>query len=177
MFFHLPDQNLTNVKLVFKNNSADAAGSVLYGGAIDNCKLIDLDLYSSGEVFDMIVNIDNNDYIATSIISSEPISICENNLPDCMNFIEREVYPGETFQVSVVALGQRNGTVPITVSTIYLGTGDLFGSQHHQQVNNTCTKLNYTVHSLSQRVGIELHAESSPCSNYEPLPTLTVNLY
>ena len=93
-----------------------------------------------------------------------------------MNFIEREVYPGETFQVSVVALGQRNGTVPITVSTIYHGTGDLLGSQHHQQVNNTCTKLNYTVHSLCQRVGVELHAESSPCSNYELLPTLTVNL-
>ena len=181
-FFQLPGQNLStsiDVQLYFKNNTADAAGSVLYGGAVDNCELTGLNLYSSGEVFDIIVNIDNNDYNATSIISSKPISIClcENNLPDCMNFIEREVYPGETFQVSVVALGQRNGTVPITVSTIYLGTGDLLGSQHHQQVNNTCTKLNYTVHSLSQRVGVELHAESSPCSNYELLPTLTVNLY
>ena len=94
-----------------------------------------------------------------------------------MNFIERQVYPGETFQVSVIALGQRNGTVPSTVSTIYLGTGDLPPSQYHQQVNNTCTKLNYTVRSLSQRVGIELHAESSPCSNYKLLPTITVNLY
>ena len=181
-FFQLPGQSLTNsadVQFVFKNNSADAAGSVLYGGAIDNCKLTDLDSYSSGEVFDMIVNIDSNDYNTTSVISSEPIGICpcQNNIPDCMNFIERQVYPGETFQVSVIALGQRNGTVPSTVSTIYLGTGDLPPSQYHQQVNNTCTKLNYTVHSLSQRVGIELHAESSPCSNYELLPTLTINLY
>ena len=181
-FFQLPGQNLTNsadVQLVFKNNSADAAGSVLYGGVIDNCKLTGLDSYSSGKVFDMIVNIDSNDYNTTSVISSEPIGICpcENNLPDCMNFIECEVYPGETFQVSVVALGQRNGTVPSTVSTIYLGTGDLSDSQYHQQVNNTCTKLNYTVRSLSQTVGIELHAESSPCSNYQLLPTLTVNLH
>ena len=44
-FFQLPGQNLSSidVKLVFKNNSADDAGSVLYGGAIDNCKLTGLD--------------------------------------------------------------------------------------------------------------------------------------
>ena len=41
-FFQLPGRNLSrgiDVQLVFKNNSADDAGSVLYGGAIDNCKL------------------------------------------------------------------------------------------------------------------------------------------
>ena len=57
--FQLPGQNLSSsidVKLIFKNNFADDAGSVLYGGVIDNCKLTHgLDSYSSGEVFDMIV--------------------------------------------------------------------------------------------------------------------------
>ena len=40
-FFELPGQNLNqiDIKLVFKSNSVDTAGSVLYGGAIDNCKL------------------------------------------------------------------------------------------------------------------------------------------
>ena len=45
-FFQLPGQNLSNgidVQLVFKSNSADTAGSVLYGGAIDNCKLTGLE--------------------------------------------------------------------------------------------------------------------------------------
>ena len=50
-FFQLPGQNLSNgidVQLVFKNNSADVAGSVLYGGAIDNCKLTHgLDSYTT----------------------------------------------------------------------------------------------------------------------------------
>ena len=51
-----------DVKLVFKNNSADAAGSVLYGGAVDNCKLNDQKSSSSGEVFDKILHIeDDND--------------------------------------------------------------------------------------------------------------------
>ena len=40
---------------------------------------------------------------------------CEHNLPDCSEnhyIMPRTVYPGETFQVSVVAVGQRHGTVP-----------------------------------------------------------------
>ena len=62
-FFQLPGQNLSNgidVQLVFKNNSADEAGSVLYGGAIDNCKLAGLESYSSGEVFDMLAMLNLN---------------------------------------------------------------------------------------------------------------------
>jgi len=41
-FFQLPGQNLSSgidAQLIFRNNSADIAGSVLYGGAVDNCKL------------------------------------------------------------------------------------------------------------------------------------------
>ena len=89
-FFQLPGQNLSNgidVKLVFKNNSADNAGSVLYGGAIDNCKLTGLDLYfTSGEVFDMLFQYEaDTDYSTIPKISSDPlhICVCNNNRPDC----------------------------------------------------------------------------------------------
>ena len=64
----LSGQNLgrIDIKPVFKNNSADAAGSVLYGGAVDNCKLNDLKSSSSGEVFDKILHIeDDNDNSTT----------------------------------------------------------------------------------------------------------------
>ena len=172
-FFQLPGQNLSNgidVQLVFKNNSADA-GSVLYGGAIDNCILIGLDSNSSGKVFDKIVHISDADDNATSTISSDPLRICYcENLPDCSDpqlLFPRTVYPGETFQVSVVAVGQRDGTVPSTVISIInqrYYSGHLPDSQHLQQANNTCTKLDYTVLSLSPHVDIELKPEDSPCS-------------
>ena len=90
----------------------------MHGGAIDNCKLTHgLDSYSSGEVFDMLAY---NDYNTTSTISSSPlyICLCENSLPDCRKFqydFARTVYPGKTFQVSVAAVGQRDGTVPSRV--------------------------------------------------------------
>ena len=177
-FFQLPGQNLSNgvdVQLVFKNNSADDAGSVLYGGEVDNCILTHgLDSYSSGKVFDMIAHSNETDYNTMSNISSDPFQICpcENNLPDCSkseyNFL-RTVYPGETFQVSVAAVGQRYGTVASrvrsTINTIQHPSTNLQGSQLLQQANNTCTKLNYTVFSLSPRVNIELSAKNRQCDD------------
>ena len=185
-FFQLPGQNLSNgidVKLVFKNNSADNGGSVLYGGAIDNCRLTGLDSYSSGEVFDMLVHIDDeNDYNTTSNISSDPIHMCpcKNNLPDCSTYPQL-VYPGETFEISVVGVGQRDGTVSSTVRSTAITNSmesrspNLLDYQYLQQANNSCTKLNYTVFSLSQVVLLLLHPEGSPCSELLKLQFL-VNL-
>ena len=171
-FFRLPGQNLSNgidVQLVFKNNFAGGGGSMLYGGAIDNCILTGLDSNSSGKVFDMIVHNNDTDDNTTSTISSDPLYICycENDLPDCSDFhyhFARTVYPGETFQVSVVAVGQRNGTVPSKVISIILNyPSHLPNSQHLQQANKTCTKLNYTVLSLSQYVIVALRPAENRC--------------
>ena len=164
-FFQLPGQNLSNgvdVQLVFKNNSADVAGSVLYGGAVDNCKLTGLDSYSSGEVFDMIVDIDDDN--TNSNISSIPFGICrcENNYTDCSKSIYKFLYPGETFPVSVAAVGQRNGIVPGTVRSTIDSGATLQRLQYVQEVN-TCTTLDYTVFTLSHSVRLALYADG-PCS-------------
>ena len=188
-YFQLPGLNLSNIhtQLFFKNNSADIAGSALYGGVIDNCKLMGLDSYSSGKVFDMLVQIDDLDHSTTSNISSEPLRICpcENNLPDCSalmyghKMVNIKAYPGQIFQVSVVAAGQRNGMVSSTVRSKI--TNDIIGSnlevdlqdyQYLQQANNTCTQLNYTVFSLSKSVVIELQAEGNPCSKFDNAYTM-----
>ena len=103
---------------------------MLYGGAVDNYEIHGLDPNISGEVFDMIFHTeDNTNYNTTSYFSSGAVRTCpcENNLPKYGKVIKCNVYLGETFQISVVAL-----TVPSTVrSTIYLGTGDLLNHQYH----------------------------------------------
>ena len=146
---------------------------MLYGGAIDHCKLTHgLDSYSSGEVFDMIVHNNDTYYNTTSNISTDPIQICpcENNLPDCTKHqVLHTAYPGETFQVSVVAVGQRNGTVSSEVISNIdqsVNPGHLAESQHLQKTKNTCTKLKYTIFSSSQFVRMGLYAENSPRSSY-----------
>ena len=187
------DISYIDVQLVFKNNSGDDAGSVLYGGAIDNCKLTHgLDANSSGKVFDMIVHNNDSDYNTTPSISSHPLYICscKNNHPtECSistsywygsiyYYFPRTVYPGETIQFSVVAVGQRNGKLPSTVSSSisYLNSGfenanekstgaHLQDSQYLQQASNNCTELNFTVFSLYQNVFIKLRPGGSPCSD------------
>ena len=73
-FFQLSGQNLSS-GFIYKNNSADFAGSASYGGAIDNCKLTGLDPYSSGEVF-MLVYTNDTVCNTTSNMSSDPLRIC-----------------------------------------------------------------------------------------------------
>ena len=78
------------------------------------------------------------------------------------------MYPGEIFQVSVVTVGQRNGTVTCKViSTIEkeLNTNPLHSKYQLQQANYTCTTLSYAVKSLSQNVDIHLRADGSPCDD------------
>ena len=193
-FFQLPGQNLSNgivdVQLVFKNNYANAAGSVLYGGAIDHCKLTHgLDSCSSGEVFEKIVQFeDDTKSNKTSNFSSNPFQICpcKNNIPQCSEsppHFPRTVYLGETFQVSVVAAGQKDGTVPSkvisTIANIHYPGANLQGSQKLQQANKTCTNLNYTVLSSSQiqQVGIRLYPAESPCSTRFHSTGILVSLY
>ena len=162
-FFQLPGQNLSSgldVQLVFKNNSADAAGSVLYGGAIDNCGP---EVDYSGKLFDKLVHYEANN--TASGISSDPFRIClcnVNNHPNCSQSMKTlSTYPGETFQVSVVTVGQRNGIVPAAVRS-HMDKGRLASSQYIQQTTKMCTTLNYTV--LSQEdVSLELYPDG-PCS-------------
>ena len=182
-FFQLPGQNLSSgldVQLVFKNNSADA-GSVLYGGAIDNCKLNGLDSYSSGEVFNMLAHIEDEN--TTSVISSYAFCICpcENKRPNCRkSVITRSIYPGKTFTVSVAAVGQRDGTVAAEIRSGFRTRIDsdatLQSSQYTQQANNTCTTLNYTVFSLSKSEILGVHADF-PCYmfGYALNISLTIN--
>ena len=173
-FFQLPGQNLSsgiNVQLVFKNNYADDAGSVLYGGAVNNCKLIHgLDSHSSGKVFDMIVHNNDTDYNTASKISSDPIYTCPCKMLACIDIVSLTAYPGETFQVSVVAAGQRHGTVSSGVISKIdqsVNPGDnLPDFQRLQQAKNTCTSLNYTLFSLAQTVKINLNAEGNPCASF-----------
>ena len=165
-FFQLPGQNLSygiDVQFVFKDNSADA-GSVLYGGAIDHCTLTGLS--SSGDVFDMLVHIEDD---TNSSISSHPFRVCSCD-GECSELDFNRVYPGETLHVSLVAVGQRNGTVPSAVRSRFRDSnvGFLQGFQYIQETEGACTKLSYTVFSRSNSfngIELDLYADG-PCSTF-----------
>ena len=76
-FFQLQGQNLSNTSdpnFVLNNNSADAAGTILFGGTIDNCTVSSLDSHNSSEVFNKLFQYEADN--TTSSVSSDPFHVC-----------------------------------------------------------------------------------------------------
>ena len=103
-------------KMVFQDNTGNTAGSSIYGGWVDLCTK------SRGtHDFDTIFHVEDASK-QLSPVSSNPtrVCICTNDLPDC-NITQYcnnvTAYPGETFQLPAVAVGQRFGTVPYPVES------------------------------------------------------------
>ena len=132
----------TNIQITFDRNSAQEAGSALYGGSVDSCKLND-QLYSghkipTASVFsETFIFAQNSSDL--SVVSSYPFKVCPctNNHPDCeTSVVKRQVYPGEKITFSVVAVGQRNGTAPAIIRS-YVQSGEKLGElQESQSVTN-----------------------------------------
>ena len=152
-----------NTQVTFESNSAQEAGSALYGGFVDSCKLHLHKLSTAaGRVFNGTFTFGQNSS-DLSVISSHPFKVCpcQNNYPDCeTTVVKRQVYPGEKITLPVVAVGQRNGTAPAVIRS-YVQSGDKLGElQESQSVNQHCTKLFYTVPwSLTLEQQILLYVE------------------
>ena len=179
-FFQIPDQNLSqsfNSQMIFKNNSAEKGG-VLFGGLVDHCRLIGTSI-SSGRAFDHLFGVNRKNKTLQLDITSTPLKVrlCIKS-QSSYNSETRTVvhtYPGKTFYVSVVAVGQRNGVVPAVIRAHIsekhgyymdkkLRNANLFVTEGAQSVKNTCTTLNYTVFSLAHSEQLQLYTEG-PCSS------------
>ena len=143
-----------DLSATFINNSAARAGDNLYGGVLTLCKgryygLQYLHyLFNCANVPDMLKH-------ATSVhslspISSDPIVVCPciSGTVDCnITSLNREVYPGQLLNVSLVTVGLCEGVTPGTV---------LVEHNHHDHIHlistaitdhtsTSCTTLNYTL--------------------------------
>ena len=128
---HSPSRNVSSLRnkyhmlLEFINNSASIAGDAIYGGNIGKCFTFNRFLEKGGNrsiyfasqsifetIFDMSAQGDKR-----SVVASNPniARFCEPG----ENFIKYKnlsVIPGKTFQISVVATGQLNGSVPSAIT-------------------------------------------------------------
>ena len=148
-------QDLDTIHVELANNSAEYAGSALYGGSVDYCFVFGAKK-SGPDIFDRVFEIEP--YTGPSTVTSNPFTVCfcNENLgtPDCsIESLEKTVFPGQNFNVCVVVVGQRNGPAPGVVLSDFPnrpqeGNSPTLGNlQDSQKVATTCTKLNYTVYS------------------------------
>ena len=166
----LPEVYTTEISTMayFENNTAGEAGSVLYGSNLDSCTSIynpDIRTYHTViSVHDSLL-----DYTAQtgpSVIASDPIGVClcNNGEPECRNkSLYIEAFPGDSFVISAVIVGQRNGTVPGVIHAMFQDADYRLHSldylQYSQATNNICTNLTYTVFSRHEKELVQLSVE------------------
>ena len=171
VFFQIEDSHLDSpleeLSIMLENNTAQHAGSALYGGWVDYCQanIGLLDTAYGNEVFDTLfqkhlVN-DKNDL---SVVSLNPtrICVCVNSIPNCtITQYNITAYPGETFLIPAVAVGQRFGTVPFTVQSRFIlpytkAISQMGAFYYIQIVGQKCTNLTYSVMSANRFEFIQL---------------------
>ena len=173
------------IQLLFQDNVANEAGSVLHGGNLDTCVVCIPTVFSyiyvtyviGAVAFDRFGNISSDltfdkftsEITSGSDISSDPyrVCVCEDDHPDCSETaITREVYPGETIYIPAIAVGQRNGTSPAVIRADLEGL-QIGNLQDIQTTNKTCSLLQYTVLATDPETAgnrsIILYADE-PCS-------------
>lgn len=165
-----------NISVHFINNTADSGGDILYGGNIDVCRYTEVDwknteqfglaLFSEGDIFTY------EEVSNTSRWSSAPtrVCLCEDGVPDCLKVLSsvEGIFPGQSFSISLVTVGQRFG---VTDGTVY---GDIIPQpeqlpsklnslQAAQLVRDKkCTTLSYSIQSKNSMEIVALTAHDLP---------------
>ena len=134
-----------NVK--FENNTAGIAGADLFGGWIDLCET----KYGIKWSSDMILK-----FKTDNSVGSNPTRVCmctNSTLNKHRAEAHIAVFPGQTFEIEAVAVGQRFGMIPASIRA----ESDVIDQlQKLQDTENQCTKLKFTVRSSNRNETILL---------------------
>ena len=162
------------MSLTFVNNSAEYAGSGLYGGTIDYCYTYlrfikdakTASYYYSPAIVDAVFNFTKQP--GDSPISSSPsgVCLCNGSHHNCniKNYtFPRSIYPGEAFTISAVSVGQRHGVAPAAIIGTLLSSHNqsLFQPIEKSQTSERCVTLTFIIHSKNQQETFELAPEQS----------------
>ena len=146
---------INDVHLTFTDNTAEVAGSVLYGGLLQSCTIffVNTSRQQAEAVIIDFQNISNiTSHVITSEISSDPVRICfcQNNTYNCTT--ELPLFyrsPGQLFNFSVVAVDQTTNPVPALIRATFSveSTAELGAGEQTQDISTVCSSLKYRVFS------------------------------
>ena len=187
---------IKDIKFIFRNNSASIAGDVLYNGNIDQCLTVevypwnatghDKDYRYNKEIFREIFQYQNPH--RPSLISSDPSGVCfcyefqhYNHNETCIGSTDPLAkYPGEIITVSVITVGQRNGSTSgiITANLSNENESHKLVKLNNPGFNATCINLTFAVKSNREIAYINFKPIISELSSIygNIYPNLTVHL-
>ena len=140
--FYSDQCTVYDLSATFINNSAARAGDRLYGGVFTLCK--GNLYYGYNNYLQHLIKCNtvpdifnyNTSVHPLSPVSSDPIAICPcvNGAIDCnTTVLDKQVYPGKTFNVHLVTIGLCGGISPETVVV-----------EHDKQINLISSKVDFT---------------------------------
>ena len=131
-----------SANIIFSGNTAERAGTALFGGNISSCMSYTFQKTTSNERFNKTFNYSAQ--TGPSVISSEPTNVCfcdDNNTINCSQTqLTMTAYPGEEINISVVTVGQRNGVAPgvLEMQPVHTVYGKLF-----KTIATNCTTIEF----------------------------------
>ena len=145
-----------DLSATFINNSAARAGDNLYGGVLTLCKGHYYGLRYLQYLFNC-TNVPDNLKHSTSVhplspVSSDPIAVCPcvNDTVDCnIISLDKEVYPGQLLNLSLVTVGLCGGISPGTVVVEHDDHINLISAATTDYTSTSCTTLTYQVKLLN----------------------------
>ena len=148
-FYHCLDElACPNLQLV--NNSAKLAGHAIYGRTLQCYNPIEDDF--------TILPFQNKSDLSLVASDQTRVCICVDNTPNC-SVVSRNItlYPGETFEIPVVAVGDSLGTTTGATLAVIPSSASLGETQISQAVQGpSCAKMTYTMYSDPGMVTMKL---------------------
>ena len=177
---HIELSSTSNIHLNFTNNTAGSAGSLLYGGGLDTCKLYtgggyrerDGEIVGGSYSYDPpgtirnISTIISDDNITSDISSNRlKVCVCEGENLECEN-LQRAVVRGQIFTFLVSVVRQNNEFV--SDSTVRISLEDnvqINPAQRLQEVRKECAEVSYRLLSYSSQTSVTLFPDNSVCQD------------
>jgi predicted outer membrane repeat protein len=178
----------SDIRLTFVNNTASVAGTVLYGGDLDSCKLyiggitrdtcgnrIEGNYFQSYKVAELfenishIISVKSEPSKRSSVISSDPLHICfcsPNGSLLCDEDKEIKIVRGVEFTLMVVIVGQNKGITPSSVRVSLKTSIQISASQRVQPTGKECTPIAYRLSSNQNTSTLTLFPDG-PCRDIE----------
>ena len=146
-------------KAHFRNNTSHIAGDNVYGGLFHKCFVNGTGTYidHQGEykyaiICKKTINI-TQDYTS---VSSDPFAVCFCNQNNLIDYFEDPnsiaVYPGQSFNISLITVGHCGGMSPGTLTISSSPNLQLISSTEHDMTSTHCKPFVYKAIQLSSNV-------------------------
>ena len=160
---------------LFQNNTANIAGSAVYGGKISDCYASEYHFQIRLENISIFV-----DQTGYSVISSNAhgICFCDKNVPNCSETEKHfTISPGSSFAFTVTAVGSRNGT---TTGIVQVIDQNAIQTNSNFDISTGCTNITHLVEVTDSTIStIDIYvtlASGGFDLNIEPNTSLAVRV-